>query len=84
MSGKRIEELFAYVAEETDGEGVVAFQGPGGVWLPLVGADVARKDSLRAMAQHIADESGKRIRLLRFSVREELVVIEPKGRGLAS
>ncbi len=44
---------------------------------PLVCADKARVDSLRAKARMIARESGNKIMLVRFSVREEIEVIEP-------
>lgn len=79
---KRIDEMFAFVAEDTDGEGVCSFHTPEG-WMPLVGADVGRVDSIRHIAQAIADRSGRTIRVLRFSVREELELIEPRKRGPA-
>lgn len=69
----KITEIYVFVAEVTgpDDEGVVAMKA-GDVWLPLVGADRARVDSLRPIAQDMAQASGKPIRLLRFTVREEL------------
>jgi hypothetical protein len=73
---KRIDELFVFVASDADGEGVPAFFD-GSVMLPLVCADKARVDSLREIARQMARESGNKITLCRFSVREELEVIEP-------
>jgi hypothetical protein len=74
---KLIEEMFAFVSEDGDCEGVVALQGRDGMWMPLVGADMARVDSIRVVAQKIANSTGRRLRLLRFTVRHELEVIEP-------
>jgi hypothetical protein len=74
---KRIEQMYAFVAEDAEGEGVCGFRGDLG-WMPLVGADIARVESIRHVAQIIADQSGKPIRLLRFAVREELEVIHPR------
>ena len=69
----RIEEMYAFVAEdfEPDDEGVVAMS-VGDVMLPLVGADMARVESLRPIARNISAETGKRIKLLHFTHREEL------------
>lgn len=75
----RIEELFAFIAENAgpDDEGVTAFRGPGGFWMPMVGADRARVDSLREIAVGLAKVSGQRIRLVRFTNRIEEEVIDP-------
>lgn len=72
----RINELFAFIAEDGEGEGLAAFMTPTG-WMPMVGADPARIESLKERAREVAKLSGKRIRLCRYSVREELEVIEP-------
>jgi len=69
----RIEEMYAFVAEDSgpDDEGVVAMSVRD-VMLPLVGADMARVESLRPIARNISAETGKRIKLLHFTHREEL------------
>jgi predicted lipoprotein with Yx(FWY)xxD motif len=78
----RIDELYCFVTSDDDGEGVAAFYDRGsGTWMPLIAADEARVDSLRAKARELVEASGKTIRLLRFSVREELEVIAPAGRN---
>lgn len=79
----KVSELFAFVAEEKDAddEGIVGMLLPTGMWMPLVGADMARVDSLRPIAKHIAKTSGQKIKLLRFSVREELETILPELEG---
>ena len=69
----RIEEMFAFVAEDSgpDDEGVVGMYTKNG-WMPLVGADRARVESLRPIVRTIAVETGQRIKLLHFTHREEL------------
>ena len=77
----KIDEIFAFVAEDDDGEGITGFLGPDGTWLPMVGADMARVDQLRPIAREIARKSGKRIHLLKFSTRSEVEIIEPDEGG---
>lgn len=78
----RIEEMYAFIVEDTgpDDEGVVAIQtGPGDdgrrLWLPLVGADMARVNSLRDIAEGIGREINKKVTLVHFSNRQDLEVI---------
>ena len=75
-----IKEMYAFIAEDEEGEGLAAFLRDD-IWMPLVGADAARVDNLRIFAQTVADQSGRRITLARFTVRTDLEVIEPKGRS---
>jgi len=64
--------MFAFVAEEAPGdEGIVA-EYRGGMWLPMVGADMARVESLRPLAQSVARSTGLKIKLVRFEKRVEL------------
>jgi hypothetical protein len=70
----RIDELFAFIASDANGEGLPAFQH-GHLMMPLVCADKARVDSLREKAREIAKASGNKITLVRFSLREEIEVI---------
>ena len=79
----KIEQLFAYVVEDSgpDDEGVPAFLGPNGDWMPLMGADRERADSLRSLAQRIADLHGKPIKLIRSTGIEVVAVIEPDEKG---
>jgi hypothetical protein len=74
----RIEQMYAFVAvDPTDNtEGIPAFIAPGGP-MPMVGADMARVESLRPIAQQIATATGVPITLCRFEVRTEVEVIEP-------
>ena len=79
----RIEEMYAFIAEESgpDDEGVIAIRsGPGGLgkrlWLPLVGADMARVESLKPIAKWIGHQAGKKVTLVHFSNRKDLEVIQ--------
>lgn len=78
----RIEEMYAFIVEDSgsDDEGVIGIQtGPGDggqrLWLPLVGADMARVNSLRPIAQGIGHQIGKKVTLVHFSNRQDLEVI---------
>ena len=56
-----IEELFAFCAEEAPGdEGVCGWQLDDGSWMPLVGADMKRVESLRPLAKIIAKSTNKK------------------------
>lgn len=73
-----IDEIFAFVAVNDEGEGIISFPGPVG-WIPLVGADTARVNLLRTQAQIVADAENWEVRLVKFTNREELEVIRPSG-----
>jgi Zn ribbon nucleic-acid-binding protein len=68
----RITEIFAFVSvDENDQEGVIAINtilGP----TPMIAADKARLEYLRPHAERVAKEMGIKVRLLRFSTREEV------------
>lgn len=75
----RITELYAYVIADTgpDDEGVPAFLGPNGIWMPMMGADRERAEQLRSRAQLAATAAGKPIKLIRATGLEVVEVIEP-------
>ena len=83
----RIEELYAYIAHEKgdpDDEGLCAFKVPAmgfekEQWMPMVGADEARMMSLKKKAQEIANITGQKITLVKFSTKTVLETIEPEG-----
>ena len=73
----RVTEIWAWLAVGDDNEeGIVAFQGPDG-GLPLVMADRTRLDSLRSLAEGVARQGDKTLRLVKFSVREEIDSLPP-------
>jgi len=73
-----IKEMFAYVVEDKDGEGIIGFLDGNNQWLPLVGADTERMESLRPLAKAICDAKKVPYKLLKFSTRKVLEVYEGK------
>lgn len=72
-SGFKIKTISAYVSTDKDGtEGVIGSMAPDGQWLPFVCADEDRANSLKPLAKEIAKASGKKVKLVRFSQREDL------------
>lgn len=78
MKGQlRIDQMFAYIVmDDDDTEGIPAFLS-NGMPMPMVGADMARVESLNPIAQMMAKELGKKVTLVRFSDRVEMEVFEP-------
>lgn len=79
MKGQlRIDQCFAFIVLDDDGtEGVPAFYDPGTrMLLPMMGADVARVESLRPIAEFDPRLRGKRITIAKFSHRETIGVID--------
>lgn len=76
----KIEEIWAYVYVEANGdEGVPAFLWEErNTWLPMIGADRARVESLRPYAQNIANSTGQTLRLVRFSFGQVMEEIAPE------
>lgn len=72
----RINQLWAVLSSDETGEGVCAIPF-GGTMLPLIAADEARLESFLPIAHQIATESGKKVKIVRFTVREEIMEIEP-------
>ena len=72
----KIKTIYAFIATEKDpdDEGIVA-QFMGGMWMPLVGADKDRVNSLKPIAERIAKITKKKITLVQFKNREDLEVI---------
>lgn len=70
--GYRIDRIFAYLAVDAEGEGIVGWDG-----VPLVGADADRMLSMRPTAKAAATVSRRAVRLVRFDTRTEVEVFEP-------
>jgi hypothetical protein len=73
-----IEEMYAFISYDKDDndEGICAFNTGFNTWMPMVGADMARVESLKPVAQQIANMTGKKIKICKFSTREVLEIIE--------
>jgi hypothetical protein len=73
----KIESFYAFVAEDDEGEGLAAFLGPDGTWIPMVAADMERVESLRDTAQAIATQTDTKIRVIQFQNRAVIEEINP-------
>jgi hypothetical protein len=68
-SGQRIERLYAWVATEPDGgEGIVSGRF-GDMLMPLIGADGARIESFRSLAESVSAATGYPVHLVEFCGR---------------
>ena len=68
----KIEEIFAYVGVDDDGnESVAELQIPG-CWVPLVATDWDRVQSLKPLASQIAKAAGRPMKLVKFRERIEV------------
>lgn len=73
-----INEMFAFVAINDEGdEGLMSMQTERGQ-LPLVGADMERIDLLRPLAQKFAKDCETEVRLMKFSQMEVLETYAPE------
>lgn len=75
----RITDIHAFVAvaPDTNSEGLVAMTH-GLMMLPLIAADTDRLESLRLAAKKIATATKQEIKVIRFTVREEIETIKPE------
>lgn len=73
-----IKTIHAFIAVDPDDgdEGVVGQLMWDGTWMPLVCADERRLEALRPVAQAIAYRTETEIKLVRFSVREDIETLE--------
>jgi hypothetical protein len=74
---ERIDHIWAFVSFDAGGEGVCAAPMGGLGMVPLIAADERRIEALKPMAAHIAKVSGKPVRLVKFTTREEIEVYQP-------
>ncbi len=82
MKGQlRIDQMFAFIVLDEDGtEGIPAVEH-GEHLVPLVGADMARVSSLRAIVLADPRLKGYRVTLVTFTHRETLEVIDRTQEG---
>jgi hypothetical protein len=73
----KIETLSAYVTVDDNGEeGICAFRDPGSnMMMPMVCADNIRIQLFEPIAREMSLATGKTIKLIRFSQREEIKTI---------
>ena len=68
----KIKNIHAFVAVGDDGDEGVIGEMINGVMTPFVCADEARVESLREKAFEIGKHTGKKVKLVRFSTREDV------------
>lgn len=73
----RIESLWAYLSVDEDGDEGVIGRAHGVMWVPLVAADETRLRGLRSTAKAVARQTGRVVRLVRFTVRQDVEEIQP-------
>jgi hypothetical protein len=78
----RIDNIWAFISSDESGEGVVAMFTQDIGWVPMIAADEARMISIKPIAQAIAKDQQKKIKLIRLTTREE--VEEYDGQKTAS
>lgn len=68
----KIDEMYAFVASDDEGEGIMGMRMPNGDWMPFVGADMQRVYSLYPVAEDISKVSGKPFKIIKFSNRTDI------------
>ena len=66
-----ITEIYAYLSTDENGEGICGAM-MGGVWTPLVTSKRRIAEAMRPVARDLEQKSGKPVKLVKFSVREEI------------
>jgi len=75
-----IKKLFAFVIHDNDDledEGLMAFQTQSGEWMPMVGADMDRVDSLIPIANEIANLLQRPYKIATFEMTDFTVIVPP-------
>ena len=72
MSGFKVERLYAFICvDPNDGdEGVMGFMKEDGEWMPMIGADTARVESLELVAEDIKKATGLEYKIKYFKLEE--------------
>jgi hypothetical protein len=79
----RIDHLWAFLSVDEGGEGVIgAPLARSSLSIPMVAADEARLDSLIPLAKKISDQLNIKVRLVKFTVREEIEEYNPSQRTM--
>lgn len=74
-----VNEIYAFLILEDGIEGIPAVMTPMGLMMPMVSGDLEKINKLhREMAQRLSNQTGKSIKLVKFSLREELEEVKPE------
>jgi hypothetical protein len=75
---EKITEMYAFVSVDESGEGVVGMTMPVNgreTFMPFVCADKIRMEQLKPIAKKIAQESGKKIKLIKLTNRKDIEIL---------
>lgn len=77
-NGFRIKSISAFISvDPNDGdEGIIGTRAPDGSMMPMIAADEDRLNSLRPIAEQMAAHLPHEVKLVRFTNREDVEVIE--------
>ena len=67
----KVIELYAFVVQEgpdPENEGIIGELAPNGTWVPFIGSDMKRVESLIPRADQIAVETGRPYKILKFKL----------------
>lgn len=70
-----IDEIYAFIATDKGDEGIISVELEN-THFPLIAADKERLESLIPVARNIAKSSGRKVKLVKFGVREFVKDIE--------
>ena len=70
--GFKITSIQAFIAEDEDGAEKIYAHNIAGGWLPFICFDDASVESLKPIVKEIAGTFNKKMKLIKFSVREDL------------
>lgn len=73
----RIESIQAFISVAEDGDEGIIGRMTGMGWVPFIAADADRLASLKPQAIAIAKATGIEVKLVRFSLREDVETIVP-------
>jgi len=73
-----IDAIWLYISSDETGEGVMGYTTPGGTLMPLMAADETRLKSITPIAQKIATLTKKKVKLVKFTMREEIEEFHPE------
>lgn len=76
----RIETIWAFLSVDETGEGIAGAMMRG-QWWQLVTADEKLASTMKPVAQQVATLTGKKIKLVKFTAREEIEEILPENSG---
>ena len=73
----KINKIWVVLSDE---EGIAAML-TGATWFPMVSADENKAKMMAAEAQKLSDQTGMIFKLVEFSVRKDIELIEPVKKG---